>query len=368
MPIPSRISVWVCVIMLLLSSGGVANILIPPFIFTQSGGDAWLAVLLAVPPMLLWSAALLYIVRKLNGVPVERWLAERFGRPLAWALRAAVVVIVVVQASTLSWETAHIAVRSYMSHVPIVGIAATTAALCAWTASGGLRSIAYACVFLVPIAVALDSLLLFLNEPNQDLRLLFPLFERGLGPGLKGMPMAAAAMMEIWLVLFVQQEVKGKFRWRHLALLILFLAWLQLIPIVQAISIFGPEQALKMRNPVLEIWKVASLGKTIEHIDLFAIVQRLSSNFARTSLLLYLAAKLGPARSSKGLTAMFAALAGLVTAFACSPITDSVLISFLLQIQYPVTLAFVLSLTALLALLVRWRGPLTTGSEEAAKR
>ncbi|QJC53555.1 GerAB/ArcD/ProY family transporter [Paenibacillus albicereus] len=367
MPIPSRISVWVCIIMLLLSSGGVANILAPPFIFSRSGSDAWVAIVLALPPVLLWCCALYYILRKLNGVPIEQWLADRFGRAASWTMRALVIAVLFVQASTLSWETAHIAVRSYMSHMPIWIIAGSTAALCAWTASGGLRSIAYACVFLVPIAVLLDSLLLVLNWPNADIRMLFPILENGVRPAARGVPLAAAAMLEIWLILFVQQEVKGKIRLYQLILLIVFLSWLQLIPVAVSISVFGPEQAQKLRSPVLEIWKVISLGKTIEHIDLFAIVQRLSSTFARISLLFYLSAKLGPARSARGLTIVFVGMAAAVTAFSSSAITDSALITFLIRFQYPVFLGVVLALTAVIAVLLRWRGPVPASGKEAGR-
>ncbi|MGN7454766.1 GerAB/ArcD/ProY family transporter [Paenibacillus pasadenensis] len=365
MPISNRISVWTCIIMLLLSSGGVANILVPPFIFSRSGSDSWVAILLALPPMLLWCGLLCYVIRKLNGVPIEQWLSDRFGRAASWTMRALVVVLLLLQASTLSWETAHIAIHSYMSHTPVWIIAGATAALCAWTASGGLRSIAYACVILVPIAVILDSLLLMLNWPNMDSRMLLPILENGISPALKGMPLAAAAMLEIWLVLFVQQHVKGRFRWYQFALLVLFLCWLQLIPVVVSICVFGSDQAFKLRSPVLEIWKVISLGPTIEHIDLFAIVQRVSSTFARISLLFYLSARLGPVRGRRGLTIFFVGMAAVVTAFSSSKVTDSELFFFLIEYQYPVFIAFVPALTALLAILLRWRSPLPTAGKEA---
>ncbi|WP_176444828.1 GerAB/ArcD/ProY family transporter [Paenibacillus herberti] len=361
----STIGVWACIISVTLASGGVANVLVPPYLLSKADGDAWLSVLIALPFVLIWSIGLWYVIRKLNGASLQKWLSTQFNRPVSWLIRLPVILMLLVQATTASWETGHIAVRSYMNQTPLWVIIFATTLLCVWTAYSGLRSIAYSSIVLIPIGSILDVLLVGLNRNHMDYRMLLPVLEHGYQPVINGAFLAAAGLTEIWLLIWLQQEVKGSFKWWQPFLLVLYLTWLELIPVVLSIAVFGPDQATKLRGPILEIWRNTSLGYSIEHIDLFAIVQRTASNFARLSLQFYIMTSLAGFRSPKSRGIFMALLALAVASISSLPISDSTLIAFLFQFQYPVFIVMVPLVTAILAFMLRWRPPAQSSKEAA---
>lgn len=353
----STIGVWVCIIMILLSSGGVSNVLVPPYMLSQAGNDAWISVFVALPFVLAWCIAVWYVLRKLNGAPLGEWLSTQFSPTLSWMIRIPVIIMLYIQAASASWETGHIAVRSYMSSTPVWVIIYATTLLCVWTAYSGVRSIAFTSVTLYPVAAVLDALLLGVNYPHQDFRLLFPVMENGFMPVVRGAFLAAAGMIEIWLLLMVQQEVRGKFKWWQPVILVLYLAGLELIPLILSITILGPEQAIKLRGPILEIWRIASLGSTIEHIDLFAIVQRTSGTFARLSLQLFVISSLAGFKKPLHKAFFLGAVSLSICVISSLPISDATLIDYLYYVQYPAFLILVPLITVVLAVMVKRKPP-----------
>ncbi|WP_164763156.1 GerAB/ArcD/ProY family transporter [Paenibacillus humicus] len=358
------IGIWTSLSLALLSSGAVANIIAPPYILSLAQNDAWLSVLTAVPVGLLWATGAWYVVKRLDGRSLEAWLQQTLGSFLSWAFRLLAVLALFLQASTTMWETGHIAVRSYMADMPLILIAGSMVLLCALSAMSGLRAIGLTSVILIPIAIVLDALLLMLNRPNQDYRQLFPVLQHGYAPMLSGAGLALVSMMEIWTLICMQQEVKGTFRWHHFAFSALFLAWLSLIPIISAITVFGPAEAIRLRNPVLEIWRVVSLGKTIEHIDLFAIVQRISSGFARISLEFYLMVRLLGFGTLKSRGWAMAAVSVSVLTIAVAPIPDMAVIRYMTCVQYPFFLAGGVLIVSFLAAVLGWTGSGNKGGKE----
>ncbi|SIR49270.1 spore germination protein (amino acid permease) [Paenibacillus sp. RU4T] len=358
------IGIWTSLSLALLSSGAVANIIVPPYILSLARNDAWVSVLAAVPAGLLWATGAWYVVKRLDGRSLESWLQQTLGSFFSWAFRLLAVLALFLQASTTMWETGHIAVRSYMANMPLLLIAGSMVLLCAFSAMSGLRAIGLTSVILIPIAIVLDALLLMLNRPNQDYRQLFPVLQHGYAPMLTGAGLALVSMMEIWTLIWMQQEVKGTFRWHHFAFSALFLAWLSLIPIISAITVFGPIEAVRLRNPVLEVWRVVSLGRTIEHIDLFAIVQRISSGFARISLEFYLMVRLLGFKSLQGRSWAMAAISAAVLAIAVWPIPDTAVIRYMTYVQYPFFLAGGVLMVSFLAAVLGWTGSGKKGNKE----
>ncbi|MCM3749291.1 spore germination protein [Paenibacillus pasadenensis] len=353
----STIGVWVCILMILLGNSGVANVLLPPYILSQAKNDSWVSVLVALPFALIWSLALWYILRKLNGAPIAEWLSKQFGPFLSWLIRLPVILLLFMQATSSSWETGHVAAKNYMSNTPVWIIIFVTIMLCMWTAHSGLRSIAFTSVILFPVASLIDVMLLGVTYTYQDFRLLFPVLENGFQPALKGAYLAAGGMINIWLLLWVQQEVRGAFKWWQPLGIVLYMAWLELIPIVLGLTILGEEQVSHLRGPLLEVWRVASLGNTIEHIDLFAIVQRTAGNFTRLSLQLYLISNIAGFKKPLHRAYFLFAISLGIGITSSIPVSDRMLTSYLINVQYPFILILVPLLTIAFAFMVKRKPP-----------
>ena len=99
------------------------------------------------------------------------------------------------------------------------------------------------------------------NMKYKDYSLLFPIMENGMGPVWRGMIYSLAGLMEIWILMLFQHEVKGKIRWWHVLILGVFMLSMAIGPTIGAIVEFGPEEATKQRNSPYEQWKLVNIGK-----------------------------------------------------------------------------------------------------------
>jgi hypothetical protein len=98
---------------------------------------------------------------------------------------------------------------------------------------------------------------------------------------------AAASLMEMMIVILLQHHIKGELRWWHLAVILLILGGLTLGPLMGAIAAFGYE-AVKLKYPAYEQWRLVQLGAFVSHVDFLSIYQWISGAFIRISLSLFL--------------------------------------------------------------------------------
>lgn len=159
-----------------------------------------------------------------------------------------------------------------------------------------------------------------------------------------------AGLMEIWILMLFQHEIKSKLRWWHVLLLGIFMISMAIGPTMGAIVEFGPEEAAKQRNSPYEQWKLVNIGKLFQHVDFLSIYQWLSGSFARVAISIYLIVDLLDIRRPKKRYIAILCISFVMCAFAIQWWRIDYVDYYVDHIQFPVMLAYVAIVTVLLTL------------------
>jgi len=328
------------------------HVLVIPPLLQAAKRDAWLSVLGAIVPYLIWTSALYYIMKKTKQQPFLTWLQQQYGNILAWGVRLFFIVYlafisVITLKETVIWT--HV---SYLPRTPLFVLALSLIIICLFAVHYGIRAIAITSGILLPFVIIFGDFVMGANLPVKNYSLLTPILENGIGPILKGGIYLGGGLMELVTILLMQHQFKTKIRLWSILLLALFLILLVLGPITGAIAEFGPYEAAKLRYPSYEEWRLVSIGKYIHHVDFLSIYQWLSGAMIRISISLYLLLDILAISQKKVRTAWLLFLGIILIIVVTLPISDMQFLSFLKNVYFPVSLSLVLLLSFGLLLLV----------------
>lgn len=276
-----------CLIFMLMN--GLSNhVIVNPMLLDASGRDAWLAVLAAGVPFLLWSAMLVWFMKRSRQQKLLPWLSSKTHPVIGWLLVAPLGVQLYMIGGMTTIHTATWTISNYLPLAPKLVLSIALTSICILPIVSGLRSIAVISTFLLPIVVVLGYFVSFANMPQKDFTLLRPVVEHGLGPVRAGMIYAGGGFVEMAALLAMQHRIKANIKMWKMLLYAVLAVYVMLGPVIGAITEFGPkEAALQMESPY-EQWRLVKLGNYIEHIDFFSIFQWLAGACIRISLSVYL--------------------------------------------------------------------------------
>lgn len=326
-----------CIVM--LGVGLMNHVIVLPPLLISAKRDAWISVLAAVIPYLIWIAVLRYVMKHTNQQPILTWAKQRFGRVVSGSLRIFFIGYLFLIGMVTVKETVNWTHGSYLPRTPDVILAISLVLLCCFAAWGGLRAIAVVAGMLLPFVVLFGDFVMSSNLPRKDYTLLTPILENGLGPVLEGCVYVGGGLAELFILILVQHQLKSKVKYWSLCLLGLFLIILILGPVSGAIAEFGPFEAAELRYPAYEEWRLVKLGRYIQHVDFLSIYQWLSGAFIRISLSLLLITELvsGELRRKRGMI-WLSVLSIVFIVSAALPFSDSQFLSFLRMVYLPFSL------------------------------
>lgn len=362
------ISIWLSFSILLLSAGLVSHVMSIPLLLGAAQRDAWVSVLVATPFFLLWLVLLFAVLKQLQGQRIPDWIARHFGVIPAWIFRLSAFIVLFLSGTYTLHDTSMWTVVTYMQQTPmqaIVLIAVVTSMLAAY---GGLRTIAMTSSVLLPIVILLGYFVATANTKYKDLSLLFPILERGWQPVWHGAFFAFGGLLELWILILFQHQLRSKLRLWQLILLGLFMITMAIGPTIGAISEFGPIEAAKQRHTAFDQWKIVNIGKLLQHVDFLSIYQWLCGSFARVSIALYLMTDMLDVRKPRSRFITLLVLTTVMTVVAMQLWRDDQTLDYLMQIHFPITVVFVGSITILLALAVLYRRSRKESSTDDASK
>ncbi|WP_138755882.1 endospore germination permease [Paenibacillus sinopodophylli] len=349
------ISIWLSFSILLLSVGLVSHVMSIPLILGAAKRDSWLAVISAAPFFLLWIVILFGILKQLHGERLHDWLERKFGILPSWLFRISAVILLFVSAAYTLHDTSAWTVSTYMQQTPFLVVILTAAIVSMLAAYAGLRTIAMTSSILLPLVILLGYFVSLANTKYKDYSLLFPVLEHGPAPIVSGMFYTLAGLMELWVLLLFQHQLRSRLRWWHLILLALFMLGMVLGPTIGAITEFGPLEAAKQRHTAFEQWRIVNIGKLLQHVDFLSIYQWLCGSFARIAISLYLIIDLLNIRKPRQRMLSLLATTLLITLIAFYPWRDQDTLNFLSHIYFPITAAYAAALTLFLAIALLFR-------------
>ncbi|WP_017690401.1 endospore germination permease [Paenibacillus sp. PAMC 26794] len=345
-----QITIWLSFSIILLSAGLVCHVLSIPAILEVAGRDGWLSVMAAAPLFMFFLCMMFIIIRRVRGQRLTDWITREFGIIPSWIFRITASILLLSLGTHTLYETTNWTVSTYLPFTPTYVLAGGGALVAAWSAAKGIRSIAMTSSILLPLVILLGYFVMSANMKYKDYSQLFPMLEYGMGPVIRGMIYSLAGLMEIWILMLFQHEIKSKLRWWHILLLGIFMVSMAIGPTMGAIVEFGPEEAAKQRNSPYEQWKLVNIGKLLQHVDFLSIYQWLSGSFARVAISMYLIVDLLDIRRPKKRYIAILCVTLIMCIFAIQWWRIDYVDYYVNHIQFPVMLAYVAIITVLLTL------------------
>lgn len=325
------IGIYNAIFMILLSSGLYNHVILTPILLKAGGRDAWIGVLMASLVMPILILILVFISKRTNGQSISVWLSKNFGKGIKYLLIVPIAACIFIMNCVTFKDTISWSISSYLPYTPPIALAIFLAILCYISCMLGIRNIAYTSGIIGPLVVILGIGIMITNMPKKHYSYVWPSFENGMVPVWHSVLFTLGGMMEIFLVVLFQQHLIKKVKVSHLVVLSVFLIGITIGPLLGAISVFGPEEAVMQRYPAFELWRIAMVGKYISHIDFFAIFQWLSGAFIRISLLGYLIMDLFRLPSKKLKRYFLAVIYILLIIFALLPLNEDYFFEIILK-------------------------------------
>ncbi|AOH56630.1 hypothetical protein ABE28_019865 [Peribacillus muralis] len=334
----------------IISTGFMVHVLILPNILTAAGRDAWISVLFSIIPIIIMGLMIFYMSRALGRESLLSFLRNHYSPPFVKILAVCLGMIMFSEAFVTMKYTLFWAKDNYASEVPNLVIVLSFLLISYYASVKGIKTIAILGPFLFFIVCLFGVFIGISNVPKKDYTLLFPLFEQGFEPSLKGMIYVCAAFGEILYLLLLQGYSKHSFTLKGLILTSSFLFILALGPLTAAIAEFGPVEAALMNNPAYEEWKLLTIGKYITRVDFFSIFQWFAGALVRVSLLMFLTNELlGFTKKKWSLTIIY----GVMVIGELVNWQSDKFVSFLYRIYYPAVCAVLIASLLMTFLLVK---------------
>lgn len=341
-------------ILLIMSTGFMVHVLIIPALLSTSNRDAWLSVIFSTIPFILWILLVFYIYKKLNTHDILSLLKRKLSS-------SGVIIFSIVFGSyflisafiTLKY-TFFWAKDNYTYEVPNFVVVLLFVLICFYASAKGIRTISTIAFLVLPIVSFFGFLVGIGNSPNKNYELLLPIFENGYKDFIQGLVHTCSGLFEIIFLLFLTSYIKDRLKLKWLILVGIILVFLILGPLVGAISEFGPEEAIKLRNPAYEQWKLLTIGVHVTRLDFLSVFQWLSGAFVRISLSLFITDKIF--LFNKKVKWILPILYLIIIIGVCIPWDATSFFYFLQKYFFPISLIFQISTMLLLLLIIHLKG------------
>ncbi|MGM0754262.1 MAG: GerAB/ArcD/ProY family transporter [Bacillota bacterium] len=341
---------------IILSSGLMVHVLILPSLLGAGKRDSWISVLLSVPPLFLWIFLLYYIYKKLGNQDPIQFIRTHFGKKISNMIGYLLSLYFMGSAFVTLNYTANWSLTNYTFEVPFWVILTSITVTTLYGTYKGVRTIGMIAFICLPVVTFLGFFVASGNMKNKDYSRLFPIFENGMSDALFGMIYVGAGIFELAVFLFlVPFVVTGEIKMKWLIGLGILLAFLTLGPVTGAISEFGIEESMKMKNPAYEQWRLLTLGEYITRLDSLSILQWLSGAFVRISISVYITEKLLFTTENKRFLKILI-LYGVLFLGALIPWNEASFFTFLYTYFLPYSLVLLVLCIGVLGILVKIGG------------
>ncbi|MBM7567156.1 endospore germination permease [Paenibacillus sacheonensis] len=272
---------------LLVTFIGISNhVIMIPILLDTAKRDAWISVLAAIVPSVLLGLLCVYIYNRIPS-SLSTWVDKKSA--LLWLpFTLLFTVYFSAQASISIRDTIVWSNTTYLTYTPPSVVGICLLGICYYTARKGLAAIAITNGMLLPWIVLFGFYVMIVDFGVKDYSYLFPVFKNSAQAITKGAWYTASGITEIFLVLFLKDDIKGKLSGKSMLPVVLILIELTLGPLSGIIAMFGPFEAELLRYPAYEQWRMASIGSMLSQTDFLSIYQWLAGSFIRISLAIHI--------------------------------------------------------------------------------
>ncbi|WP_042474929.1 GerAB/ArcD/ProY family transporter [Bacillus ndiopicus] len=276
------------VILLMMTVIGLKNhvTILPPLIH-RAERDAWMSVFWAVIVLIPWLFMIIYLHKQIGELSFRDWLLEKVGKFWERLIIYIFVVYLMIMAAFTLRETMQWVKVTFLPETPELLLILVYIALCVFLATTGVQGIVMVNVIVLTGVVILGFFVAIVNIKVKEYELILPFLEHGLSRVLYAGFYPASGYVELFLILLIQNQIKERMKWQYFAVILFILVWLTLGPLLGSIAEFGPTEAKNQYYPAYEEWRLASIGRFIEHVDFFSIYQWLTGAFMRIGFIIF---------------------------------------------------------------------------------
>lgn len=329
--------------------GILDHVILMPALLRAAERDAWLSVLAAGLLFMCWIPLVYFIMERTRQQHLIVWMKRIITAPAAWCIVSVILLQLFVMCVTTIRDVSYWANITYLPGTPNLLIVSALAVISYYAVQSGIRTIAIVNGILFPLVVMLGFFVAIANIPHKNYTHLFPLFEHGTTPFMKGILFAGSGLTGLLYFVLMQHRLRTKIKLAGLMITGSILIGLTLGPLMGAIAVFGPFEAARMRFPAYEEWRLVTFGHYIEHIDFLSIYQWLVGSFTRISLGMFLIPDLLDIQSKS--KRMITLICLFVLLIACSQIRigDRTFVAFMSTYYLPYSFLLFLILSLLFA-------------------
>lgn len=332
-----------------MGASGLSNhVIIIPILLGISGRDAWIAILAAIIPLMLWLLMIYYIIKSTAKSNIFIWMEYHNGKWLSIPIRIILLMyfftnIIITIRDTVDWT-----LTSYLPQTPSLFLILAIVIVCSYAAHKGLQTVAIATGLVMPLVIILGYFVAIANIVHKQYSLLFPLLEYGPQRVISGMVFAGAGFAELIVLLLLQNKLGKPLKLKWLLFLGIIMVMLTFGPTTGSIAEFGPIEATSQRFPAFEQWKLVKVGRYFEHMDFLSIYQWLAGAFVRISLYIYIVMEYLPFGKNKVNWKTGFVTVSLILLAYYLPLSTQNFIDTVRQYHLPISLMGIVLITILL--------------------
>lgn len=339
--------------LIMMTAVGLKNhVTILPHLLPSAKRDGWISVLLAFGLIMIWCLLLFYIHKSTGQTNIFVWVETNIGKAPGRMLS---IVISICFASLAAVSLKEMVVWTKVSYLPVtppIFEIILFTGFCFFLASTNIQTIAITNTFVLFAVILFGFFVAIANIQFKNYSLLQPILEHGWSPVFSGMIYPLSGLIELIAILFMQQKVHGKIKYKVFALNTIILTWLILGPLIGSITEFGPLEASRQKYPAFEQWGLVTLGRFIEHLDFLSIYQWLTGAFIRVSFLLFLSLEVLSIKKPLNKTILLIVYSVMLIVSNSFSFSDVILYYIIKTIVLPVTFWFFLAFSILLSIFV----------------
>jgi spore germination protein KB len=267
-----------------------SNILSAPSIIgREAGRDLWISP--------IWASFMgfvsVYLAYRLNRIYPEETLIQYsehiLGRLLGKILGFFYLFFLLHNIGNFLRQFAEFVLGAFLPETPVIVALSGLVLLCAYAVLGGLEVIGRLAQLFVPLFIFPLLIMVVILLHDYELENLFPIFEHGIMPSVKGAVIPGLSWFTEYFMLaflfpFITDRDKGK-KWGMISVLTVTIT--MIVSKLMTLLLFGETLISSYLYPVFEAARYAHVLDFFEHLEAIVIVVWVAGVFLKVSIFYY---------------------------------------------------------------------------------
>ena len=284
------ISNWQGVVLLTLTILPTAILFLPSVVSNTAGKDAWVSIIVAALFSLVVLLLVTTLTRRFPGKNLFQISEAVLGKFLGKIASLLYIWLFIHITAVVMREFGEFMTIAFMPETPLPVFNIILMLMVAYALKMGLETLARTGEVIFFLITSNLILIMILNIPEVEGKLLLPVLAQGIRPVMQGALVPAAFLGEILLIGVFAPFLHNRAKERKIALLgIAINTFFLALGTAVSIAVFGVKELANFRFPFLMFVRIIEIGGFIERIDALVMVIWISGIAVKTAIFAYAA-------------------------------------------------------------------------------